>query len=1553
MEAVDVFLAAPSVDGLRTLTKEQLFKVADHFELEVPKTVKKAELVKLVEDGLIKREILSAKLLSASATPVGSGADSRLPVSSLTFEQQVKLMEMQLERDKYLEREREKDREERAKDRDLQYKKLQQDYEHLKLLAEGRAPSGSVGGSASPQQGRLPLELNLSNIIKLLPKFNERDPDTFFSLFEILAADHAWTDSERVLLLQSVIFGKAQEAFIALTDAQRKRYISVKNSILKAYELVPEAYRQKFRNWRKSDRQTHLELGRELTTLFNRWRTSEGVDTFEKLCDLVVLEQFKNIVPARIATYINEHNVKTAAEAASLADKYTLTHRQRDYAQSESRPHRFSVPRHGPPNDRKQPDAQDLCRYCFERGHWKNECPVIRSKRGHFPVKPTVCVAQLFSPGEQVCSTKPSVLCGDDSVMDAVSESTDLVTGTSLPGREFVSDCSGGGYGPFITAGFVSLGGNGEKVPVKILRDTGASESFVLESVLPFSDHSNTGTCVLICGIEMHTISVPLHRVILESDLVKGEVALAVRPSLPVEGVHVILGNNLAGGLVWPAGVAPPVVNTKFVVPLEPDQCAVDFPDVFVSCAVTRAMSRAEMRGKLERLSSDCVGLDLPVLPPTLSREEVAVAQKEDKDLAGLFTVALSQEEMRSAANGYSVVNDLLVRKWSQNHGEVVDPIVQIVVPKQFRDVVLRTAHGDVAGHFGIRKTYQQLLLHFYWPGMKRDVVKFIKCCHACQLTGKPNQAIKPVPLCPIPAVGKPFEHLIIDCVGPLPPSKSGCTYLLTVMCQSTRYPAAYPIRSITTKAVVRALTQFISIFGIPKVIQSDRGTNFTSKMFRCILKQLRVKQQLSSPYHPQSQGALERFHLTLKSLLRAYCLEMKKDWEEGVPWMLLAARGVVQDSTGFSPNELVFAHQVRGPLSVLKDGLEESQPPVNLVDFVNGFRRRLTLAWKMASDNLTGAQSKMKKRYDRRAVERGFSPGDQVLALLPMPSSLFSARFSGPYTVMRQLSECDYLLATPDRKRSTQVCHVNLLKPYFSPGPSSGGGSVSSAAVAVVGVPSHPLVAADVDEVGSCDLFLQPRLKNSESLSNLDRLMGHLSAGESAELKALILSHQSLFSDTPSCTDTIEHDIDTGEALPIRQRFYRVGPEKRKILDKEVKYLLDHGLAEPSHSSWASPCLLVGKPDNTFRFCTDYRKVNRVTKADSFPLPRVDDCIDQVGAARYVSKFDLLKGYYQVPLTPRAQEVSAFVTPSGLYSYKVMSFGLRNAPATFQRLMNRVISGLQGCTVYLDDAVLVSDTWGEHLVRIRAFFERLLQAKLTVNLAKCEFARATVVYLGKVVGQGQVRPVRAKVLAIDKFPAPTTRKELQRFLGMVGYYRSFCRNFSTVVCPLTDLLKEGVKFVWSADCQKAFENVKMLLTTAPVLAAPRLDRECQLQVDASSVGAGAVLLQVDEEGVTHPVCYFSKKFNKHQACYSTIEKEALALVWALRHFEVYVESGVQPLIVYSDHNPLTFLHTLQNPNQRLMRWALFLQPYHLDIRHIRGVDNVVADALSRSCENV
>lgn len=207
-------------------------------------------------------------------------------------------------------------------------------------------------------------------------------------------------------------------------------------------------------------------------------------------------------------------------------------------------------------------------------------------------------------------------------------------------------------------------------------------------------------------------------------------------------------------------------------------------------------------------------------------------------------------------------------------------------------------------------------------------------------------------------------------------------------MCASTRYPAAYPLRTITAKSVVKALTQFISVFGIPKIVQSDQGTNFTSHLFSQVLKLLHIKHNKASAYHPQSQGALERFHQTLKSLLRAYCTEMEGDWEEGLPWLMLSAHEVCQESTGFSPNDLVFGHTVRGPLAVLRDNWTESTPPKNLISYVNNFKRRLYEAGKMAKEQLNSSQKRMKSLYDRRTEKRQFMPGDQVLALLSVEGS-------------------------------------------------------------------------------------------------------------------------------------------------------------------------------------------------------------------------------------------------------------------------------------------------------------------------------------------------------------------------------------------------------------------------------------------------------------------------------------------------------------------------------------------------------------------------------------
>lgn len=282
-------------------------------------------------------------------------------------------------------------------------------------------------------------------------------------------------------------------------------------------------------------------------------------------------------------------------------------------------------------------------------------------------------------------------------------------------------------------------------------------------------------------------------------------------------------------------------------------------------------------------------------------------------------------------------------------------------------------------------------------------------------------------------------------------------------------------------------------------------------------------------------------------------------------------------------------------------------------------------------------------------------------------------------------------------------------------------------------------------------------------------------------------------------------------------------------------------------------------------------RKVNAATKPDSFPLPRVEDCIDRVGAARCVTKLDLLKGYWQVPLTARASKISAFVTPDSFMQYTVMAFGMRNAPTTFQSLMQQVLSDAANCEAYLDDVVVYSADWQSHIETLSAVFQCLQDASLTLNLAKCEFAKATITYLGKKVGQGQVQPVDAKITAISEFPVPATKRELRRLLGLAGYYRGFCRNFASIVSPLTDLLSPTKDLVWDGKCELAFQTAKAILGSSPVLLAPDFAVPFKLEVDASGTGAGAVLLQEDSSGIDHPVCYFSKKFSAAQHKYSTI----------------------------------------------------------------------------------
>ena len=272
-------------------------------------------------------------------------------------------------------------------------------------------------------------------------------------------------------------------------------------------------------------------------------------------------------------------------------------------------------------------------------------------------------------------------------------------------------------------------------------------------------------------------------------------------------------------------------------------------------------------------------------------------------------------------------------------------------------------------------------------------------------------------------------------------------------------------------------------------------------------------------------------------------------------------------------------------------------------------------------------------------------------------------------------------------------MCHINMLKEYFDRD-----SSISKPITVVNTVPQESNVfepEVNSDFIDKSDPG-PSKLENSDILRNLNNKLSHLEPSQQEELKQLIHEYEHLFPDIPTRTDKIYHDVIVEDSKPIKQHPYRMNPLKQKYLRDEVKYLLENDFIEPSQSNYSSPCILVPKSNGTYRMCTDYRKVNSVTKTYSFPIPRIDDCIDKVG--NMSPNLYLLKGFWQVPLTDRAKEVSAFATPNGLYQYKVMPFGMKNSPATFQRLVNNIICGLDGCDAYIDDVIIYSDSWSDHL---------------------------------------------------------------------------------------------------------------------------------------------------------------------------------------------------------------------------------------------------------------
>lgn len=484
-----------------------------------------------------------------------------------------------------------------------------------------------------------------------------------------------------------------------------------------------------------------------------------------------------------------------------------------------------------------------------------------------------------------------------------------------------------------------------------------------------------------------------------------------------------------------------------------------------------------------------------------------------------------------------------------------------------------------------------------------------------------------------------------------------------------------------------------------------------------------------------------------------------------------------------------------------------------------------------------------------------------------------------------------------------------------------------------------------------------QPEDITTERIESLIRT-NHLSKLEKQKLLETLEKHNKVIprdNEKLTATTRIKHKINTTDDNPIYTKTYRY-PHAHKITVKEqIDDMLENGIITHSESPWNAPIWVVPKKSDAsgkrkFRVVIDYRKLNDKTIDDRHPIPQIEDILDNLGRSCYFTTLDLKSGFHQIELDEKSRQKTAFSTDLGHYEFLRMPFGLKNAPATFQRAMNSILGNLIGtvCYVYLDDIIIFGKNLTEHLENLGKVLEKLALSNLKIQLDKCEFLKRDCEFLGHVVTSEGVKTNPDKIKEILNWNLPKSQKEIKQFLGLLGYYRKFIKDYSKLAYPMTKYLKKD-KDVDINDPQYvlAFEKCKILLTTDPILAHPDYDKPFVLTTDASNYAIGAVLSQIND-GKDHPVAFASRTLNKHETNYSTTEKEALAIIWSVGKFNSYLYGNKFTLV--TDHKPLTFIKT-STKNLKVLRWRLELENYDYTVEYKTGKTNVVADALSRKLD--
>ena len=1388
--------------------------------------------------------------------------------------------ERKLERD---EAEKTREIEEREKDRILQL-------ELAKLKSESEEdvsfqPNGDYSGGRS--------------FIKLAVYRDGDCVDAYLRNFEQVRDANQWSEKVAITALQNGFTGSRIMDLISTLPFDIT-YDEMKKVILKSYGLSVYDYRDKFINLsQKSEnfRQFILRMSNYLT----RWTESCEVEDFVALKELMIKDQILKSVQRNLSDYLKEKNIFNLDldEIVDLADNFLSIHGTMKLGKVNT----VDVNDSGVKN-------KPICFKCSQVGHIAKFCQSNTLYRSNHAAKSDGNLRTCFK-----CNKVGHIarFCRSDrsKFHKQTGNGTNYLTvdRENKDNHKFHDVTSVVKSGSLISNKLPVTFGKVNGKNVKVLRDTGCSTVIVNADLIDKSELTSNFMELRFANNE--TSKVPVATVKLECPFYTGTIDVACANDISFD---VLLGNI-------PGALCPCKLQTCEEM-CQCLNCLDGRAEKYVCAVQTRSKSKTENVPETA-LQSNMSELNLDAI----SSKNLVEFQKVDPSLSFAFDkVQISQPSYPK----FLIINDVLVRQ-NLKRKDCKDVVTQIMLPTCLRNKVMTIAHDSVwAGHLGINKTQARVLNHFYWPGIYGDIRRFCRSCEVCQkvCSTKPSKNS----LISMPVISTPFSRVAIDIVGPLVKSKRNNRFILVAIDMATRYPDAIPLRTIDADRVAEALIEIFSRTGLPSELLHDQGTNFMSKVMARFNDLMHIKRVNTTPYHPQTNGLCENFNRTLVSMIKRLANDDPENWDRFIPALLFAYREIPQKSTGFSPFELLFSYDVRGPLFLIKEkflNLDLNAEQLPVTEFVLKIRDKLRDLIKLANDNDKLAKDRQKVYYDRSSRNRKFKVGDKVLLLLPTSANKLLAEWKGPYEIVRKLNKVDYIVRMGDTEKSF---HVNMLK-IFNERPE---------------LVNFVTVSPNVEDLTELDLMDKSEIC-TENVSVEFNVSENLTIEERAQLENLLENQSSVFKDIPGLTDLFEYEIKVdANVKPVRLSPYKVPFNLRAQVNKEILKWLELGIIRPSRSEWSFPIVIVTAPGKDLRICVDYRKLNPLLLMDAFPMPNIDVLIGKLRNARYISKLDLTKSFHQIKLSEESKKYTSFVCELGHFEWNVVPFGIKFASPLCNRVMSSVLTGCENfaCS-FVDDIVVYSDNYDEHLSHLNTVLQKISDAGLTVKAKKCKFAENQVKFLGFVVGNGTVETDPAKVESIVNFPKPVTKREVRSFLGLVNFYRKFVPALSIVSIPLLDCIKKFAPnfVVYTKDVEDSVQAIKTLISEHVSLSIPKEGAPFVLQTDACDYGISGILSQT-VNGVDCPISYFSRRLKDSEKCWPIIEKECLAIVESIRHYREYLYG--RKFDVKTDHAPLQWLNNNKDLNSRRMRWALSLQPYDFSIKYVKGKNNFLADIFSR-----